>query len=236
MAKDKMDVGYGVKYPCTNESIPAVLGGLGLKSDDVVVSIAGSGDIPFAISPYVSKVYAVDSDESQIEFMREQVEFLEEGDFDGFCRSKFMARNGMKYVGNVLPLCDVGMDHMIARRDYFEQKFSETRGSLSRIEIVNEDILGFMGSLDKNSVNRVYFSNIFDWVNIIGVVNDNAIDAISVGGIIYDSSKCDGSLVDTCSSGKLSIKKDNTTEARVIQGRMNNHFYNWTPSVYSRVM
>jgi hypothetical protein len=49
-----------VWYLCTNESIPAVVVGLDLKPMDIVVSICGSGDIPFAIAPCVKKVYAVD--------------------------------------------------------------------------------------------------------------------------------------------------------------------------------
>lgn len=49
-----------VLYPCTNESISAVIRGLDLKKDDVVISIAGSGDIPFAIAPHVKKIYAID--------------------------------------------------------------------------------------------------------------------------------------------------------------------------------
>ncbi|MCK5449514.1 hypothetical protein KAI32_01475 [Candidatus Pacearchaeota archaeon] len=96
MVEDKVGlVEYRVLYPCTNEYIPSIIDGLDLKPSGVVISIDGSGDVPLAIAPYVRKVYAVDRDEAQIMFMREQISFLNKGDFGPFYRAgSFNSSNG----------------------------------------------------------------------------------------------------------------------------------------------
>lgn len=224
-----------VMYPCTNESIPAVVAGLDLSASDVVVSIAGSGDIPFAIAPYVSKVCAVDSNKYQLEFMREQMEFLRSDDFEGFCRREFMKMATFDQVGcQGMYSRDVGMHNMDARECYFERRFSEVRDSLSRIEICNAGILEFMGTLDEGSVDKVYLSNVPERLVDSGADADCIIRAMKVGGIVYDSSRQSHDSMQIGKRGELKINDERTKEAGDIY-RMNSDFYNWEPSVYERV-
>ncbi len=58
--RNRSHIHSNVKYPCANESILAVMTGLSPNKKDVAVIIGGSGDISFAVSSCVSKVYAVD--------------------------------------------------------------------------------------------------------------------------------------------------------------------------------
>ena len=99
----------GVNFPCTNEAIPAVVDGLELKSDDIVVSILGSGDIPLAIAPHVKKVYALDRNHSQVKYAKKQINCLKEGNLGEFYNINFI-----KTVSDPRTA-----QSMIQRKDYF---------------------------------------------------------------------------------------------------------------------
>ena len=64
------------EWIATNESLDAIINGMNLNSKDIVLSICGSGDIPFAIAPLVKKVIAVDGSLNQINYARARKEAL----------------------------------------------------------------------------------------------------------------------------------------------------------------
>ena len=147
-----------VMYPCTNEFIPAIMSGLSPKSNDVVVSIGGSGDFAFAIAPRVKQVYAVDANKYQVAFMEEQSEFIRNGKFEDFCRMSLIAKHHEIYhqSGNSPDeLGDVAIGHMLSRKDYFSGNvFSNCRNAIDRVKIVHCSISEFLGKFYK--VDKVY--------------------------------------------------------------------------------
>ncbi len=63
-----------LEFTCTNECIHATVQALNPNSSDHILSIAGSGDMPFAFLSRCARVTAVDINEDQLEFMRTQIE------------------------------------------------------------------------------------------------------------------------------------------------------------------
>ncbi|MFS8159107.1 MAG: hypothetical protein ACMG6E_02630 [Candidatus Roizmanbacteria bacterium] len=80
-------VGVELQYACTNERIEAVLAGFGTQIQLLpqrILAIGGSGDIPFALLPYVKELIVVDSNSAQISLIRRRVELLRRKDFHTF--------------------------------------------------------------------------------------------------------------------------------------------------------
>ncbi|MBT7102025.1 hypothetical protein HN935_00780 [archaeon] len=168
-----------VKYPCTNESVPAVLAGIDPHREDVVVSICGSGDVPIALSPYVKKVYAVDNSRCQINYAREQATLLAAQD-DLFFRDSL--------VGNLNPFClggvhDIGTSDLINRKDYFSSRMNDFGDALHKIEFVEADILDFLGDFN-GGLHKIYFSNAMAFGGE-GILESFSLPGLNPGGLIY---------------------------------------------------
>ena len=221
------EIRYIIDYPCTNESIPAIITGLDLKSSDIVVSIAGSGDVPFAIAPYVKKVYVVDNNKNQIRFMREQMGCLKEEAFEIFCRE-----NTMRGLSNS---CDVDYNNLIARKKYFEKIFSKVRKSIPKIEVVESDILSFLGNFSKSLIDKVYFSNALSRGSFDKQDFGEYLCGVKIGGLSYSTSKYKD-FSDIGVFGGWGIRSDLTRNSGKIQKRNNRRGnYDWFPVVYERV-
>jgi len=219
-----------ISYPCTNEVVPAVIAGLSPKRDDVVISVAGSGDIPFAIAPYVKKVYAVDKNSSQIEFMKLQKGFLEARDFDSFCHT---------YLEDNLGPYDVSHGDLPRRKAYFSNKFEEVLGSLSKIEMINADIIPFMRGLKGEKVFfvKVYLSNILHVPSNFYYSSDfiRAFFGLKEGGLVYDVHKRERLVGVSFPKEIFELELKRTRKAERAENRFNSENYNWVPQVYRKV-
>ena len=227
-----------ILYPCTNESIPAVLAGLDLRKDNVVVSIGGSGDIPFAVAPHVSKVFAVERDMFQLDTIWYQQELLEAGNFNEFYGEVLLnypgSRRDFSFLGH-----DVRKEHVIARKKYFESRVDETKEAAGRVEVFADDILNFMAEQPKNSVDRVYFSNAIgsyeaDLFDSSGFAA--AMKCVRPGGIVYRTAKhCEVQEGVPTPLG-FKVEPELSEKALEIQRKEWASGYHWIPKVYRKVV
>jgi len=169
----------GIRYPCTNESIPAVFAGLNPHRDDVVVSICSSGDVPFALAPYVKKIYAVDNVRLQIDYAREQAELLGAQN-DLFFRDSLIGN--LKHI-RIGGCHDIGPTDLINRKDYFSPRMNSFGDALHKIEFVEADILEFLGDFQKG-LHKIYFSNALEYGGE-GVLEGLSLSGLNPGGLIY---------------------------------------------------
>lgn len=216
------------RYPCTNESIPAVIYGLSLEKSDIVLSILGSGDIPFAIAPYVKKVYAVDISSAQIDFANTQIENIKNGDFATFCCESLIDKE------RLLP-CDIRKGDIRRRKEYFSKQFGELPNHVDKIEIIEGSIFEFMGKLGVNSIDKLYLSNalnISERVSSVFFESSYVLTkSLALGGLTYVSVEFDGKL-----NGQSPFRVDYNKKilANGLERELNPSWY-WKPSVYRKV-
>ena len=227
-----MKTGYeyydeGLSYPCTNESILAVVSGLSLNRKDVAVLVAGSGDIPFAIAPYVDKVYAVDKNEHQLNFIREQMGLLRERD-NNFFRDNFVLEESDNFF-------DVCLEDFANRKKYFSNKFKSVVKSLDKIELVSGNIFDVARDLGKNGdiFDRFYVSNAMDYGAPFSLCSfDDSLSGLRTGGLFYDASCSeDIKAAENYFSKSLVLDKARTIKARAGEsGKIK-----WHPAVYRKI-
>ncbi|MDP6641371.1 MAG: hypothetical protein QF381_02930 [Nitrososphaerales archaeon] len=228
-----------LKYPCTNESIEAVVAGLDLKKTDVVVSIGGSGDIPFAIAPHVGQVYAVDSSEVQTSFMAEQAGCMRANDFVEFCGMWRVSEDALREGAlNYSPdeMGDVSVGNFVARERYFSgDRFLSCRAAIDRVRVVNTDIIEFLKG--RKRVNKLYLSNSLGWSREpvsredMGVI----VSSIVLGGLAYETTYS-GANSHLGGSLRLISHMRLTSKAEKIQLSENYGGHIWTPRVYRKVL
>jgi len=218
-----------IQYPCTNESILAVLAGLTLQEGDIVVSIAGSGDIPFALAPHVDRVFAVDHNPLQLDFMREQMQALKERDYDLFFR--------MELEGDCLPKkgsrrYDVCKNDLARRKEFFELDFEQTRKDLGKIELVKGGIFDFLAGF-KGWFDKVYLSNSIP----LGVEKQGYFDGLREGGLVYETRVMFSNGLSCISNRQdmLEVDAARTPLARKIQNQQAVlDAFGWNPVVYKK--
>lgn len=221
---------HHIEYPCTNESIQAVLVGLTPCKNDVVISIAGSGDIPFAIAPYVKKVFAVDRDPEQIWFIKRQIELLQNRDPELF--------DPHKLLDSLYGIADVSPGDLNRRRDYFFDKLPTIKTSLSKIELIKGDIIQVLDEISQRGVrfNKVYLSNVFEGHHGLSrsyLACQNCSAGLSLGGLVYEAyqnEKCDNLSLHP----DFEIDSKRTQQARRMERKFNPSG-KWTPTVYKKI-
>lgn len=73
-----------VQFNVTNECLDAILMGITPTKEDRVLSVCGSGCIPFALLAYAGSVDAVDINHKQLDYAQEQLELLKQEDYEKF--------------------------------------------------------------------------------------------------------------------------------------------------------
>ncbi len=71
-------------YLATNESILGIVASLSVKKDDAVLSVCGSGDVPFALLEYAKFVCACDISIDQINYAKYRLAQLNQGRYEEF--------------------------------------------------------------------------------------------------------------------------------------------------------
>lgn len=216
----------------TNESLAAIVRGLDVKPNDVILAIAGCGDQAFALMEYAAKVVAVDSLPIQTEYMKKRLELLREGDYQGFLSAdkygiddKFMdSRHEGESEANLK-----------RRNQYFLQdgrldKIREKSGSL---EIRNSNIISIAQT--EKGITKIYFSNMgyiytIDSRDCIETLERIAAN-LPAGGLIYNSSEnFEANLQE--SGLKLPNSWELDEELTKIARQLELEIGRWTPSIY----
>jgi hypothetical protein len=221
-----------VRYPCTNESLEAIIAGLQLSKRDIVVCIAGSGDVPFAIAPHVKYVFAVDRDGAQIDFIKQQRELLRAGRFNDFLRLHLL-------LAECAHLYGVNEVNIQQRADYFKEKFYGVQQAVGKIETRCEDIFVFLRASFGRwcHFDKLYLSNVLQ-ANMLELNSDAFVDSLRglrEGGIIYDASSMqvnrrDFSELQRYLPAGLVVDLDLTYAAR----ERENSPLGWSPAVYRK--
>ncbi len=157
-----------VSYIATNETVEAIVESLSVKSDDIILTVCGSGDIPFALLEKGAKVIAVDVSGIQIQYAEWRMKKLESGDVDTFFRFIDSGR-GEKNTLN---------------RDYFslDDRLTRIKEYAPKIEFLKSNV--FRTTTNDLFFNKIYLSNTLGF-------GDNSCDLAGVasclvsGGLLY---------------------------------------------------
>lgn len=215
-------------YPCTNECIEAVITGLDLRPSDTVVSIAGSGDIPIAVAPFVEKVYAIDSSPSQIKFLKNQLRMLNCGNLEGFFHDELTEES---CPGEY----DVHFEDLARRREYFLKNAVKVQGSLGKIEVVGSEMIKFLTSMKAGSVDALYLSNMYVTRETVpkhleyGSRFCEGLKCISKGGRVYHS---DAFYLK--SPEGFRTLETNSSSAKDLE-RKRNPSWDWSPRIFEKL-
>lgn len=187
-------MGLGINklcYTCSNERIEAVIAGLGMNSPshpDRVLAIGGSGDVAFALLPYVRRIVVVDNNEAQVLLMRERAKQLTirdyssflnyavrgscDGNDDDFLRRKSLRTNYFTQKGLlelissqidklvILDPCDLLEALKIEDEPYNGMYMSNVLGTLpSQTQAVPAYLMALQHKLDSNGVGLLYVSD-----------------------------------------------------------------------------
>ncbi|MGM5480529.1 MAG: hypothetical protein ACQESC_03650 [Nanobdellota archaeon] len=152
-----------VRWKQTNENLEAINLGLSPDTNDSILSVAGSFDVPFMFIEKGAFVTAVDCCQSQIDYGNRRIQALRNGVFANFICSTF---NSSNYTNKKI------------RDDYFAQmKQYRLLKNLDQLDILRGDLINLeqelsFSSLNKvyldfeinySAFNKVYLSNIFDY-------------------------------------------------------------------------
>ncbi len=146
-----------VVYVATNECVEAVVRGLDVRGDDSILTICGSGDVPFALVENGARVVAVDVNPIQIEYGQWRLKRLMDGAVDAFFRFTDEGRG----------------ERNTLNRDYFS-----VEGRLSRVKEYSQRIEFVEGNIFRGVGEDVCFTKIF-LSNVLGF-GDNSRDLASV--------------------------------------------------------
>jgi len=140
----------GLRFSATNESLPAIIEGLRLSSEDQVLAICGSGDQAFAMIEMSGSVTAVDINISQMHYAQKRARALQLGDIDQFLRPSETRRF-------------VDQESAIKERNtYFlnPKRLDSIRQKLVDLSFTTGEIISATKNLA--AYTALYFSNIFD--------------------------------------------------------------------------
>ena len=82
------------EYAGTNESLDAIVLGLGVGPGDTVLAVAGSGDQAFAMLATGARVVVADSRQQQIDYVLHRAACLQQGNISGFLRESYGSLSG----------------------------------------------------------------------------------------------------------------------------------------------
>lgn len=144
-------------YTVTNERIESVLAGFGMDQFSHprrILAVGGSGDIPFALLPYVDHIDVVDSNPAQISFIKDRIKQLDLGDSTAFLNPSV--------VGSTEHDTESYKARLSRRNSYFMQPevLESVRANLGRMTVIDpKSIFDFLESTEEK-YSGVYLSNI----------------------------------------------------------------------------
>ncbi len=213
-----------ISHEHTNENLEAIVAGLDVHPDDIVLAVCGSGDQSFALLEKAGKVLSVDNYYAQLEYAKNRAELLHSGNYKAFLSVKHE---------------DETCKGSLARRNsYFSQKgrLKRIRDSLGNLHFILGDV--FDAAMNgQNEFSNVYLSNVFahgyesvePYYRLLNQIAHN----LPQGGLIYISnqkgieSQAKYEYVALTYPDELQIDTRLTELARSLERC-------WTPIVYRR--
>lgn len=163
--------GY-IVFPCTNESLAAIVAGMDVSKEDHVLAVGGSGDQAFALSEHVGSVGVIDADPTQRDFIESRIALLEKGDVGSFVwplgdESDLDAR--FDFLRERFEV-NAHSGRKDSRNGYFLAggRFEKIRSNANRLTVLPPvDVIGLIDGVANsglvfggNLVNKVYLSNV----------------------------------------------------------------------------
>lgn len=140
-----------VTFPCTNESLDAIIAGLDVKKGDNILAVLGSGDQAFAMIAEGARVVGIDTSELQIKYVNQRIECLRQGNLDEFLKYPQKDDKDEK---------DISAENC---KRYFNSEGRNKRilENLQNLSIINGSILD--DELPIGCFNKIYISNVIEW-------------------------------------------------------------------------
>jgi hypothetical protein len=202
-------------HPMVNESIHAVMNSLKPASNEDMLAICASGDMPIALVEHARTVIALDRCNRQVEYARERVKQIRRGDYAEFRKVSSLAYLEQSFLGE--------------RTEYFtDERLDRIRAKLNNLVIMHDDIECYTG-VQKPLFAKSYLANVFDFIEntkaapILKAVADRT----PVGGLVYHSTGV--TLKNVRVPAPLQLCEERTRLARESTQRF------WDPLVYKKV-
>lgn len=165
------DIGL-VQYPCTNETLDAILNGMDVGEKDSIIAVGGSGDQAFALLEKAHSVTAVDRDPMQTRYIEIRADMLLNGDIDGFLcpaiRSDFGKGKSKeeimeKYYYPVAGVVRADKRDWERMANYFLQpgRIERIKANLGNLEIKKAN--DFLDEIKEGKFSKAYISNIIGY-------------------------------------------------------------------------
>lgn len=171
------------RYFGTNENIYILKYLINPSKKDTILSICGSGDIPFMILAKGSKVLTIDSEQSQIDYVNERIKSLKQGNELDFEKQYLSWEENDDYFEK----------NFLKRDKYFKRiNKKKLKKNLVNLELVCTDIFDLKNSSD---FNKVYLSNVLDHLfqhspRPFSETSSEFFDKFKKGTQFYSSHRC----------------------------------------------
>ncbi len=202
-----------IMFTTTTENLRTIIAGMEPTEDDSILAIAGSGDQAFALLEYAGKVTAVDINSDQMWYVRKRIDALKKGHYREFLESP---------INDVTEFLERSSRN-IYFRGFFRtnRRLERIRKRLDRLEIVEGDIFQIIKK-QKGNFNKVYFSNLGDWVAREQLYESDGLDHLPNGCLVY------------CSSGPP-VESDHLVVDERLTSQSRRFGKYWRPTVYRKV-
>lgn len=179
----------GLQYSCGNESLDAIVSGLDIQPDDVILAVAGSGDQPLALLERAAKVIAVDINPVQIELLKKRLELLKKGDYNGFLSIEERGEADGCFSGHYMePLEQANRKF---REKYFMDRFGILAKKIGNLEVLEP--MDVLRAIQERSFSKAYLSNVLGFESSLS--SRNLLYALSerlpINGLVYVSNHDD---------------------------------------------
>lgn len=161
-----------LKYSVTNESLPAIVNGLNVNENDLVLAILSSGDQTFALAESGCHVKAIDKSIAQIEYAQRRLGALKlskiyPDELFYFLKIQYLGeRDGIDRTSGRLSEREIQkiaeMNRGIRNGYFSPERIDRIRDNAENIEIVDIPHDIFEMGIRTGGVTKVYLSNVLD--------------------------------------------------------------------------
>lgn len=241
-----------ITHKLTNESLDAVVKGMGAKQGDNVLAICGSGMQAFALLESVDSVVAIDCHHNQAEYANYLKQLFKSEDYIRFLGLKHwkerklecseLSPHALGFLNYFLQL-ELGIYDCASRTEILGSiKFSSRMRKISS-KIDNLEIrLGNIFEIDahKGQFNKIYLSNAISHraapmsKKFYGAAMRKFSDALPPGGLVYVSDRDDPEMLKSEGRWPSSLVEDNNLSS-IARSYEQKSFYNWKPKVFRKI-
>ncbi|MBI3033310.1 DUF3419 family protein [Candidatus Woesearchaeota archaeon] len=172
-------------FRVTNEDLQAIVEGLDVQADDIVLAICGSGDQALALLEFASRVIAVDNNNEQLKFARKKIDDLVALDPKRFVHEYYIV-NALHMYGFIY----FSVDYDLIERNYGSanvERLQRIRDKIPQLEL--RLVRDISDALPIQGLTKIYLSNILlgdkDGFEAECRYLENLANNLPVGGLIY---------------------------------------------------